>query len=67
MQCKLLIVLIINRSKKNCNFTMKILIGIAESYFRNKTRGLEHPAKLHKWNFDGHYNDLLQSFYLKML
>ena len=46
---------------------MKILIGIAESYFRNKTRGLEHPAKLYKWNFGGHYNDLLQSFYLKML
>ena len=52
MQCSLLIVLIINRSCENCNFTIKRLISIAESYFRNKTRGLEYPAKLHKKNSD---------------
>ena len=48
MQYSLLIVLIIKRISKNCNFTIKTLMGIAESYFGNKTRGLEHPAKLHE-------------------
>ena len=52
MQCSLLTVLIINKSCENCNFTIKRLINIAESYFRNKTRGLEYPAKLHKNYFD---------------
>ena len=55
MQRSLLIVLIINWSYENSNFTMKRLINITESYFTNKTRGQEHPAKLHKKNFDAHY------------
>ena len=61
MQCSLLIELIINRSCENCNFAIKTLINIAESYFRNKTRGLEYPAKLHKKNSDVlFYNNLFK-------
>ena len=39
-----------------------MLIGIAESYFRNIIRGLEHPVELHKWNFDAYYNNLFKTF-----
>ena len=68
MQCSLLIVLIINRSCENCYFTIKRLISIAESYYRNKTRGLEYPAKLHKKNFDvPFYNNLFKIVNLKRL
>ena len=66
MQCSLLIVLIINSSCENRNFTVKKLISIAERYFRNKTRGLEYPAKLYKKNFDLlFYNSLFKNVYLK--
>ena len=44
------IVLAFNRSSKKWNFTLKRLIDIPESYFRNKTGGLEHSVKLHKMN-----------------
>ena len=68
MQCSLLIVLIINRSCENCNFAIKRLISIAESYFRNTTRGLEYPAKLHKKNSDVlFYKNLFKKVYLKRL
>ena len=67
MQYSLLVVLIINRSSENYNFTIERLINFAKSYFRNKTRGLKYPENLHKKNFDPQCNDLLKNVYLKTL